>query len=148
MDKRWSCNAINDCGLWEDEINCEGEYLIILIDFFNDVIINNILEASQILAARKFHTQNCLKRLPLRNLNPQRWRQEVHRLTTIFIINNIYELTKLKEVSKSIFQNIDDSNMHCGPAVNFPPQVYEVLGASPSEDNLFSQYLLQDVSYQ
>ena len=25
MSNEWICDSINDCGLWEDEVNCPGE---------------------------------------------------------------------------------------------------------------------------
>ena len=25
MSREWICDSINDCGLWEDEVNCPGE---------------------------------------------------------------------------------------------------------------------------
>jgi hypothetical protein len=28
IDKQWLCDGINDCGLWEDEINCKGNFLV------------------------------------------------------------------------------------------------------------------------
>ena len=26
MANEWKCDSINDCGLWEDEVNCKSEY--------------------------------------------------------------------------------------------------------------------------
>ena len=31
MSNEWICDSINDCGLWEDEVNCPGEIMLLRI---------------------------------------------------------------------------------------------------------------------